>query len=89
MSAAALRRYSPEIVQLVDQLAAELFAAREPVRLVDRMRRFAFAVIASVVLGLEGGDFEARLASVWLSSHPTTGCCGAAVAEPLIWMPAS
>lgn len=86
MSAAALRRYSPEIVH---QLAAELLAAREPVRLVDRMRRFAFAVIASVVLGLEGGDFEARLASVWLSSHPTTGCCGAAVAEPLILMPAS
>ena len=66
-SAAALRRYSPEIVQLVDQLAAELFAAREPVRLVDRMRRFAFAVIASVVLGLEGGDVEARFADfeIW------------------------
>lgn len=67
MSAAALRRYSPEIVQLVDQLAAELFAAREPVRLVDHMRRFAFAVIASVVLGLEGGDVEARFADfeIW------------------------
>ncbi|CAK6688901.1 hypothetical protein MNNICLKF_00510 [Synechococcus sp. CBW1107] len=66
-SAAALRRYSPEIVQLVDQLAAELLAAREPVRLVDRMRRFAFAVIASVVLGLEGGDVEALFADfeIW------------------------
>ena len=58
-SAAALRRYSPAIVQLVDQLAAELSTAAGPVRLVDRMRRFAFAVIASVVLGLEGDDIEA------------------------------
>jgi hypothetical protein len=66
-SAAALRRYSPAIVQLVDQLAAELNAAAGPVRLVDRMRRFAFAVIASVVLGLEGDDIEALFADfeIW------------------------
>ena len=66
-SAAALRRYSPAIVALVDQLAAELKASVGPVRLVDRMRRFAFAVIASVVLGLEGDDIEALFADfeIW------------------------
>jgi cytochrome P450 len=66
-SAAALRRYSPAIVALVDQLAAELRAAAGPVRLVDRLRRFAFAVIASVVLGLEGDDIEALFADfeIW------------------------
>jgi len=37
------------------------------VALVDRMRRFAFAVIASVVLGLEGHDIEALFADfeIW------------------------
>jgi len=66
-SASALRRYSPAIVQLVEQLATELLAASEPVRLADRMRRFAFAVIASVVLGLEGADVEALFADfeIW------------------------
>ena len=66
-SAAALRRYSPAIVALVDQLAAELKASAGPVRLVDRMRRFAFAVIAAVVLGLEGDDIEALFADfeIW------------------------
>lgn len=58
-TAAALRRYSPAIVALVDELAAELQAAAEPVALVERMRRFAFRVIASVVLGLEGDDRDA------------------------------
>ena len=63
-SAAALRRYSPAIVALVEELvadlrAADLRAAAGPVSLVDRMRRFAFAVIATVVLGLEGDDRDA------------------------------
>ena len=58
-SAAALRRYSPAIVELVNELAAELQAATAPIPLVDRMRRFAFTVIATVVLGLEGDDREA------------------------------
>ena len=58
-SAAALRRYSPRIGALVDGLAAELISASGPVPLADRMRRFAFAVIATVVLGLEGADREA------------------------------
>lgn len=58
-SAAALRRYSPGIVALVDDLSTELAAATTPVPLVDRLRRFAFSVIATVVLGLEGDDREA------------------------------
>ena len=58
-SAAALRRYAPEIIALVDQLAADLNGANTPVALVERMRRFAFAVIAEVVLGLEADDSEA------------------------------
>ena len=58
-SAAALRRYSPGIVALVDELTIELAAATTPVSLVDRLRRFAFSVIATVVLGLEGDDREA------------------------------
>ena len=66
-SAAALRRYTPAITQLVEELAADLNGATEPVALVERMRRFAFAVIASVVLGLEGGDIEALFADfeIW------------------------
>ena len=66
-SAAALRRYSPAITDLVEELAAELRAASEPVALVERMRRFAFAVIANVVLGLARGDSEALFADfeIW------------------------
>jgi cytochrome P450 len=58
-SGAALRRYTPAIVALVDGLVADLLATRTPVPLADRLRRFAFAVIASVVLGLDEGDREA------------------------------
>jgi cytochrome P450 len=58
-SAAALQRYSPRIVALVNDLAAELITAPGPVPLAKRMRRFAFAVIATVVLGLEGDDRDA------------------------------
>jgi len=58
-SAAALRRYSPGIVILVEELRQELAAASTPVPLVERLRRFAFGVIATVVLGLEGDDREA------------------------------
>lgn len=66
-SAAALRRYSPAIVALVDELAAELRCSREPLALVERMRRFAFTVIANVVLGLEGEDRDALFADfeIW------------------------
>ena len=66
-SAAALKRYTPEIVALVDGLALELQQTPAPLRLVDRMRRFAFSVIATVVLGLEGSDVEALFADfeIW------------------------
>jgi hypothetical protein len=66
-SAAALRRYSPGIVALVDALALELQTASGPTSLVAAMRRFAFTVIASVVLGLEGPDREALFADfeIW------------------------
>ena len=64
-SAAALRRYTPAIVGLVDKLADELQNAAAPLSLVPCMRRFAFDVIATVVLGLDAkardtlfGDFE-------------------------------
>ncbi|MCP9817483.1 cytochrome P450 [Synechococcus sp. GreenBA-s] len=58
-SSAALRRYSPQIVALVDELASELRGAGQPLPLAGRMRRFAFSVIATVVLGLEGPDRDA------------------------------
>ncbi len=58
-SAAGLRRYSPRIVALVNGLAEDLRQASGPVVLVERLRRFAFTVIATVVLGLEGEDREA------------------------------
>jgi len=66
-SAAALRRYSPGIATLVDELAADLAAAPAPLPLVGRLRRFAFTVIAGVVLGLEGADRDALFADfeIW------------------------
>ena len=50
---AALRRYAPSIVVLVDDLCRELVGRPGPVVLADRLRRFAFAVIAGPVLGLD------------------------------------
>ena len=66
-AAAALRRYSPAIVALVEELADELGQAKEPVALAERLRRFAFSVIATVVLGLDGDDREALFADfeIW------------------------
>jgi cytochrome P450 len=66
-SAAALRRYSPGIATLVDELAADLAAAPAPLPLVGRLRHFAFTVIAGVVLGLEGADRDALFADfeIW------------------------
>ena len=64
-SSAALGRYTPSIQTLVDQLREDLLAATAPVPLAARMRRFAFGVIATTVLGLEAdrrdvlfADFE-------------------------------
>ena len=58
-SSAALAGYTPSITGLVDELAGELLTADEPVPLAGRMRRFAFAVIATTVLGLNSENREA------------------------------
>ena len=55
-SSSALQRYSHGIIDLVNELAEELKTAKKPLPLADRMRRFAFSVIATTVLGLEGND---------------------------------
>ncbi len=55
-SSSALQRYSPGIINLIDELGEELKAAKAPLPLAERMRRFAFSVIATTVLGLEGND---------------------------------
>jgi cytochrome P450 len=58
-ASAALKRYSPAIVTLVEALNQELLNTEAPVALVPRLRRFAFSVIASTVLGLDGADRDA------------------------------
>ncbi len=55
-STSALMRYGPSIIEMVDDLADELKNATRPVPLASKMRGFAFSVIASTVLGLEGTD---------------------------------
>ena len=73
----ALKRYGPQIIQLVERLIAELAAPGAPLpqaqgisqtkslqqaqglQLAPRLRRFAFEVIATVVLGLRGQNLEA------------------------------
>ncbi|MBL6797496.1 MAG: cytochrome P450 [Synechococcus sp. BS307-5m-G39] len=66
-SAAALSRYTPSIATLVEELAEELIQAKAPVQLVPCMRRFAFAVIATTVLGLDASDRQALFADfeIW------------------------
>ena len=58
-ASAALKRYSPAIVVLVDGLSQELLGLEAPVALVPKLRRFAFSVIASTVLGLDPVDRDA------------------------------
>jgi len=58
-SSAALERYTPSIEALIDELADELIRSDSAVPLAERMRRFAFAVIASTVLGLNATDRDA------------------------------
>ncbi len=55
-SSSALQRYSPSIINLIDELAEELKTAKAPLPLAEKMRRFAFSVIAKTVLGLEDND---------------------------------
>ena len=66
-SSAALARYSPSIQQLVEELCQELITTNTPLPLAARMRRFAFAVIASTVLGLDGASRDALFADfeIW------------------------
>ena len=52
-SSAALRRYTPEISVLVQKLVDELLNSTSPQPLSPLLRRFAFSVIANVVLGLD------------------------------------
>lgn len=55
-ASSALKRYSPAIVELVDDLNQELLDGASPLALVPKLRRFAFSVIASTVLGLDAVD---------------------------------
>jgi cytochrome P450 len=52
----ALKRYGLGIVALVNELCEELRADGGAAALAPRLRRFAFQVIATTVLGLEGAD---------------------------------
>ena len=58
-SSSALARYTPSITALVDELAEELKASGGPIPLAGRMRRFAFTVIATTVLGLDQSSRDA------------------------------
>ena len=66
-SSAALSRYTPSITALIDELADALIAASGPIPLAPLMRRFAFAVIATTVLGLDACSREALFADfeIW------------------------
>ena len=66
-SSAALGRYTPAIEALVNDLAEELQQADDPIPLAARMRRFAFTVIATTVLGLEATNRDALFADfeIW------------------------
>ncbi len=55
-SSSALQRYSPGIIKLINELGEELKTATDPLPLAEKMRRFAFSVIATTVLGVDGKD---------------------------------
>ena len=58
-SSAALERYTPSIEALIEEVASELLQTDTAIPLAERMRRFAFAVIASTVLGLDASNRDA------------------------------
>ena len=58
-SSAALERYTPSIEALIEEVASELLQTDTAIPLAKRMRRFAFAVIASTVLGLDASNRDA------------------------------
>ncbi len=66
-SSSALQSYSPSIIKLIEDLGVELRTAKRPISLVKKMRRFAFSVIATTVLGLEGNDRDELFADfeIW------------------------
>ena len=66
-SSGALSRYTPSIKGLVEELILELQQSETPQPLAARMRRFAFAVIATTVLGLDASDRDALFADfeIW------------------------
>jgi hypothetical protein len=66
-SGAALVRYTPSITGLIDELAYELIQSPGCVSLSAMMRRFAFAVIATTVLGLDNESREVLFADfeIW------------------------
>ena len=58
-SSAALERYTPSIQSLITELVDDLVRSEAAIPLAERMRRFAFAVIASTVLGLDAANRDA------------------------------
>ena len=66
-SAAALARYTPSIQLLIEALAEQLLQSKAPLPLALSMRRFAFSVIATTVLGLDESNREALFADfeIW------------------------
>ena len=66
-SSGALSRYTPSIQALIEELITELQQSDGPQPLAAKMRRFAFAVIATTVLGLDAADRDALFADfeIW------------------------
>ena len=66
-SSAALVRYTPSITALIDELVNDLIQSAGCVALSTKMRRFAFAVIATTVLGLDRDSREVLFADfeIW------------------------
>ena len=58
-SSSALERYTPSIKALIEEVTNDLLEAATATPLAERMRRFAFAVIASTVLGLDEANRDA------------------------------
>jgi hypothetical protein len=58
-SSGALCRYAPSIQELIEELCDELLGTEHPLSLSARMRRFAFSVIATTVLGLDQASRDA------------------------------
>ena len=58
-SSSALERYTPSINALIEEVSNDLLEAATATPLADRMRRFAFAVIAGTVLGLDETNRDA------------------------------